>query len=364
MKKALSIVLSLSMLLICTPLAYAESETGSEISLEQYVDYAYSILPDLAKLPDVDFPLTGLYISQPIEILNDNDDANYAFFLFNQESCIGELAVSYVENDFCASFLYEDMPAVSAAYIGSIPISLVSMNNALLMCSESSREVIVGSALMDSQEEASITQFQNDRMDIQLQGEELLLMPIAPIEEPYSYGWPSSRVLDVPFVANGYANGEGICWAASAASIIRYLTGNTVVTANGLYNTVLVDTGMTSGYNEAVVYGLTAYGVNYYTGLTSSLPFSTVINQINADYPIYIAIRGKKNGDWAYHHAVVICGYMCESDGIDYYEFMDPNISTSKVWIIINRSSNAFTYVTPSHGTYTDWYWTVCSSLV
>lgn len=363
MKRVLSVILCLSMLIVCLPVAYAESGEESEVTLEQYVDYANSVIPGLAKLPDVDFPSSGLYISQPIEILNDNDDANYALFLFDQDSCIGEVVVSYVNDSFTASFLYCDMPAVSAAYLNARPIVLVSEEKMLLLCSETSTDVIIGNGLLDIQD-ATIPHFDEASGNGGFYGETLSLTSVTPSEVPYSSGLPSSsKTLNIPFVANESAHGNGLCWAAVAASFIRYKTGNSSVTAKGVYNTVLIDTGMDTGVNAAVVYGLTVYGVPGYVGIETDLPFSTVVKQINADYPVYMAISGK-NGNTNAYHAVGLCGHMSDSDGTDYIQIMDPNVSSGKIWIVFNRNTNAFSYATPNGPTYTSWYWSVYSSLV
>lgn len=358
----MSIVLSLSILLLSVQLVYAENDSESNVTIEQYVDYANSIVHDLEKLPDVDLPLSNLRISQPIEVLNDNDETNYAFFLFALDSCIGQLMVSHIGNSFSASFLYDDMLAVTAAYTDSVRICLVSDNNVLFLCTPTSIEPIVGCPLFNNQDNVAVAQFQHEIEDIELQGEKLTLTQIDKFAEPLSGLPSSSKTLNVPFEPNIVIDGDWVCWAASTAAIIKYLTGNLAVCASVVYNKVLTDTSWSTGSNNAVLYGLSAFGVKDYVGISTSLPFLSVINQINAGRPIYIAISGKRDMEKVYH-AVVLCGYMSESDGTDCYQIMDPNIPDSKIWITVNRNTNAFTYVTPSHGTYTTWYRTVYSTI-
>ena len=98
MKKVLCLLLCLALVLICTPVSYAQDHTEAEPTSQQYISYVNDAIAKLANLPDVDFSESGVSISQPIEILNDNDESNYAFFLFDQNTCIGELVVGYIDN--------------------------------------------------------------------------------------------------------------------------------------------------------------------------------------------------------------------------------------------------------------------------
>lgn len=67
MKKVLSVILCLSILLLCTPLVYAESVSEIDVSLNQYVTYANSQIPKLEKLPDVTFPAEGFLFLSPLK---------------------------------------------------------------------------------------------------------------------------------------------------------------------------------------------------------------------------------------------------------------------------------------------------------
>lgn len=229
---------------------------------------------------------------------------------------------------------------------------------------ESSTEVIVDNESADQWEQPSIAQFQSDCVVAQLQGEALSLTQAASTAEPYfsGTGLPySSTTLDVPYVKK--VNGAGICWAAATASIIRYLTSFTSVTALNVYNTVLTGLGTMSGDDEAILYGLKAYGVSYYTYVSGSLPFQTVVNQIKAGYPIYIGINGEISNDERAYHGVVLCGYLSESDGTSYYQIVDSNYN-KEIWITVNRTSNAFSYASSDGITYTGWHRSVYSTRV
>ena len=210
--KILSLALSLSLISACLVPAYAVS-VGTGDTLDQYIDYANSILPDLSRLPDANFPTDNLYISQPIELLNDNDNTNYVFFLFDGSTCAGELVVTRINGTFSASFLPGEMPLVSAAYVNAVPICLVSAEHALLLCTESTADVIVGElpqtyASRVHSVEAIVNQAQKEALS-------LTVVEVDPI--PFS-GLPNtSKMLPVDYVKNEDIDG-GLCWAASTAS--------------------------------------------------------------------------------------------------------------------------------------------------
>lgn len=364
--KVLSLVLCLSLVSACLTPAYAVA-TGEHSNLAQYTDYANSLLPSLSRLPDTDLPGEDLFLSQPLEILNDNDDTNYAFFLFHKITCVGELVVTRLGGEFAASFLATELPHVSAAYASEVPVCLVSEDRALLMCSDTAAEVIVGEL-----DQTIYTLHTNaaDTVAAQAQKEPLTLTLVESVETVQRSVLPStSKTLPVDFVQNTSIDGHGVCWAAATASIIRYLKDRSDLTAETVYDALVLKLGKRpiSGTQANVVLAFKSYGIYHYIARDSNLSFSKVVNSINMDYPIYMAISGTAldNGEITdVYHAVALCGYKTESDYTDYYQVMDPNQRSGKVWITVNRTTNAFTYPTSGWGTYTDWYRSVYPSNV
>ncbi len=362
MKKAILIVICLSIFMSSSSFAYAEDGSNTIIEESQFIAYVNSIIPELSKLPDVSFPVSGLRISNPMEIVNDCAN-KCVFFLFDTNTCIGIIVASYVEGDFCASFIYKEVPSVSNAYLNATKITLVSYNNSLMMCTESAVELIAGNVLDDEYAD-DLAQFQSNVLAC---GEHLALnyveSTIALASNPPYSGLPfSSHTLDVPFVRNEIANGEGLCWAAAAASMIRYLTGHTVVDAFSVNNNNSLENLYLPGTSAAVASALLNYGVTGYTYTTTTIPFQNLTNNIDAGYPVCISMGGTVNGEWACHF-VVVCGYYCESDGTDYIQILDSNFESDKIWITINRNTNGITYALPyDSGVYSIWYETIYST--
>lgn len=362
--KILSLVLCLSLVSTCLTPAYAAA-AGERSDLAQYIDYANSLLPSLSRLPDTDLPGEDLLLSQPLEILNDNDDTNYAFFLFHESTCVGELVVTRLGGEFAASFLAAELPRVSAAYAGEVPVCLVSGEQALLLCSDTGAEVIVGELAQDA---SALRANAAEPIAARARKEPLTLTLVESVESVQRVGLPSSsKTLSVDFVQNSYVDGHGICWAAATASIIRRLQNRKDLTAVDVYNTLVLEFGGRPilGYRENVVLAFKCYGITYYITRESKLPFSMVVNSINLNYPVYMAMLGKDGENEGIFHAAVLCGYKSESDYTDYYQIMDPNVREGNIWITVNRNTDNITYPLPNGGgTYTDWYWPVYSSHV
>ena len=90
------------------------------------------------------------------------------------------------------------------------------------------------------------------------------------------------------------------------------------------------------------------------------MDFASVEQQIDAKYPIYMAISGTGNSiNKNYYHAVVLCGYGIENNGTGFYEIMDPNVHDSTIWFTVNVRTGVFTYASPYSITFRNWYRTV-----
>ena len=339
--------------------AYAVSD-GTNDTLDQYIDYANSILPDLSRLPDTNFSMDNLYISQPIELLNDNDDTNYVFFLFDGSTCIGELVVSRIDGTFSASFLPGEMPLVSAAYADAAPICLVSAERALLLCTESTADVIAGDLTVASTSYSSSKQ--TETIISQAPKSTLNLAPVNFVSEVSGTpgGVPStSKTLPVNFVANKKINGSWTCWAASSAAIINYLKNQNTLTAESIYKSVAENTPAPAGNLSNVAYAFTCYGINHYRSGVYNFSFDAVVRHINKGYPICALLESPQE-----NHYVAICGYEATSDYNYYLQFMDSNVKT-KVWVSVTNEHFDINLVYPAANgiTYTGWIASVYSTL-
>lgn len=357
-RRICSILLCLTVIVLSSPLAYGVNQSSNVVTTDQYTAYVSSIIPDLVKLPDVDLPSSGISISQPFAILNDEDDSNYAVFLFTNQSCNGLLIVNIVDGDFHASFVNYELADVFNAYKDGMAFSLLALENAIVMCTTTENTIIFGRYDDDSNHQ-SVATYCEENMELASSCRQMVKLTLVPsVIESRSYGTPStSASLDVPYVANAQVNGAELCWAAATASVVRYLRGGSV-TATEIYNRVSTVIPSPTGTTNSVLRGLSFYGINNYSSQSTSISFVAMTRQIDAGYPLVLAFMGTSQSVPA-AHGVVVCGYMCESDGSVYLQFVDSNVEQGKVWITVNRDTNTFVYNPSALTTYTSWHWSV-----
>lgn len=170
-----------------------------------------------------------------------------------------------------------------------------------------------------------------------------------------SYGLTSTStygLLEVPIVANGHSpdDGDGICWAASVASIGAYRTNSAPLSAVGMYNAVKRQFGRTpTGILLDARHGFEYFGLDYLYSLFQGKTYD-VVKRIIRDLgkPIYAGLSRTGGG-----HAVVICGYQEAQGGYHFYTLMDCNKS-NYVTVSVSTNSTNFTYAAGTY-TYTKW---------
>lgn len=343
-RKVLSISLAVLLMFCCvSPVASLATE---EDPLQQYINewMTYYLLAQ-----DLDIENNVYHLSQGIPILNGDDSDKRAYFLFSGDACIGELIVTKIEDRFVSSFSYGEISEVSVAYRSNTPVCLYVNKQATYLCTPNQLIHLYG---LENASAATLSEGMGTQ-DLPL--ECLTLSPLS-LQLPLATQRSSSNfdelILDVPIVPNDTspATGDGLCWAASIASIGSYKTNVTPYTALQIYNLVRSHYGTEpTGTKKYILGGFDILGLNYEYS-PGGLEFSDVKLFIQRNSPIYASIRDA-NGNNA--HGVVICGYSAYN-GATLVRLMDPN----KDFITYGSfysDETTFTYAV-SGTTYTDWY--------
>ena len=164
-----------------------------------------------------------------------------------------------------------------------------------------------------------------------------------------------AKTLSVPIVQNGFADGFGICLAASMASIVSYRRGEPAKTALQLYNEIKRARGTVSIGDEACIrFTFGYYGVDY-NFRSRGLRYSEVVSIIQNNRPIYVATYGVDENGSEYGHALVLCGYQSAQGGYYYYTFMDSDCN-HKVTVQVEYNDYNFEYATVYGAVFNDWY--------
>lgn len=171
---------------------------------------------------------------------------------------------------------------------------------------------------------------------------------------------------------------HGICWAASVATILRYLNTEYLYSSLNAF-----DVAYTLAYYEDiptdnpnddnsiwrcgatgddVQFLLAVYGV-YYSTINKKLSFSETKNAIDKGYPVYMRSKAyyDSNNDGIAEwngHATVIYGYYSRERN-QYYKMWNPGNGTSQI-VRHNISGNAVYFYNNQNF---EWYSTVCNGI-
>lgn len=367
-KRILSLVLAVAMCMgLAVPAFASVATTPSESAYEKYAEEAlprYLIISDLNH--GENFTMT-----QPIPIYNGSDECSRAVFCFRDNVCIAEMVITFSNSSFASSFTQADFPAVTKAAIERSPLALVSSNNALFLITATATEVVVG-----QEDSASVEMSSKPARHYQMQEVNLTEISFATIESAVQPQSSNGRILDVPYVKNEYylvnKNGkvekEWICWAAAAASIIKYRSAEATfngenaetLTAMDVFNRVknnYPNAGTPTGNRDWMRYTFDTYFPGNWTLNPSGANFDTVLSIIeNEGKPISCWIE-----DGFHAHFVVISG-LTYGYGYYYYALIDSNsiydLGTDKrilVQVSSSPSVTSFTYPAANGVTYNKW---------
>lgn len=170
-----------------------------------------------------------------------------------------------------------------------------------------------------------------------------------------------SVALSVPFISNqNDPNGNGLCWAASCASIINYKTVHNF-TALSLYNALhilyaQIQYGLPTGTPAWMQRAYSLGGLTYhYTN--GRLYQESVLELLEANTPFLVALSYSSGGTTVGHG--VVCRSYEETNGMIILGFMDPNYSGYKYSAPSEESCfpDDFSYYSTGH--YWNWSYTI-----
>lgn len=169
-------------------------------------------------------------------------------------------------------------------------------------------------------------------------------------------------------IANGEINNQGICWAATGASIINYKRGGTVKC-----NARKVYYDLKKKYNADPVGNIQwekrmwEYYVISMKYVEHKLSFTDVLYLMESHKPVFCSfLHNEENSAKNYAHAVALCGCYYRTDlQRYYYVYMDPNMPMNgeNVYVVnhifpseLNGNTGYKFYYNPGNGDiYNNW---------
>lgn len=339
-KQLFCFLLTIVMLFSLTTPALA-GELTTEETLE---DYAYAAMKRYIGINGLGRELN---MTQPIHISNRSDDA-WTVFLFDGVNCVGKMTVARVNGVFTSSFCVGSYDAVEPLVARNMPFALTVKDRSLLLLGENTSATLEGPTVLLSAAEtkALLSSAQSQTASLRK----------VTLTEAEMAAKSASCALTVDFVANKPhpdMAGHHLCWAASAASIIRYWNSSYPnLQTLTIYNRMCTLYGTSAGYP----YGTTtwinrvfsAYSVSM-TYVSHGTNYSTVKNIIeNRSRPIVASLIGEDGG-----HNIIISGFT-SGYGHYYYVIVDSNNTAIVTAEVTNTSANTFTYPA-GNKTYTNW---------
>lgn len=250
--------------------AYAESE-GTDIQLE-YAEKAAAIY-----LSSYDVNDDAIYLSQSYNIydLDNEENSNDLYIVFEDDTIIGMLSVTEINGEFYSSFEFNSFDKLQSAYDSNESISFVSSDEKLYIEEDSEAYDVYDQDNTVTYNFAVTTEVELEKSYKVEDAASLYSTSV------HTY----KKNLSVPIVQNESING-GLCWAAAIASKVDYLNTSTYI-AHDVYYILSGLYGSTpSGIPLWITRGYSYLGIST-TTYYRMLDCVEVLNSINADNSIY-----------------------------------------------------------------------------
>ncbi len=344
-KKILSIALTFVIIFMCVSMRVSATENISD-SAEATAKYIESVLSRYLRIDD-SISYGKVELSDPVKVVNSTDPNGEIYFIKNNGSYIGRLAVTQVNGKNYSSFMFDNDRDIANIIESEIPFVLVSSEDTLIMKTNSQCKTLSGS-IIDAREktlEAGLTFSAIDFEQINFKDS---TASVASSDYYVS--------LNVQRVENATAGGKGLCWAASIAAVSNYRKG-TSYSALDIYN------ALKNAYGGTPIGDDTWYRRGFgYCNMScvfspNNMQFSSLYTALRThNRPVIFNVyRTNNNGEVEGGHAVVL-KYLCGGNEYTTYGFADPNNSNT-VYINFedpNCDPDNFVYYN-GHNTYTIW---------
>ncbi len=282
---------------------------------------------------DDNFSVSEAFLMQNC-LVNDN----YLYFVFHNDRCIGEYVTS--QSMGSSSFFQEKCDIITSLFNAGASLCVTGLG-------EKNWGIISGEDVVCLYGQANVIK---DRTQLncsdarQIVLHELSRNVSDDCEKETRQLIDESEYLNTPIRANASVNGVGLCWLASALSMIDYnngVTGYTTLTLYYYLDSLYATTPV--GTTEYIVCTFNTFSINVVTA-QSGITFNSVRYLIDDDKPVMSVIM---TTDLSISHAVVINGYhKFSTTGLTvYYSYriMDPNCS-NYVIVSANGSNTHYTY--------------------
>lgn len=292
----------------------------------------------------------SFYLSQGFKVEGNPDPNSRTYFFFRNGNCIGNIVATYINGQYASTSSIYDNPIATAALKTNEPLNLLVDGDSVYIMAGGAGWCLYGPNFGED-----VHALKSPRTAV---GEAIELSEIPFNNYKISpLATTGELILDVPHVNNGTdLQGQGLCWAASIASIVSYRKSLSL-SAMDVYDAVVEKYdpsihGYPVGNYEHELHALNGcYGMSYIRK-ASGLAFETVVSKIKLDHPIFAGLESTVGT----RHAVVICGYISSIDVGYKYVIMDPNVRSYQYGTVYSSTSTNFDYYITPEKTYNQWW--------
>lgn len=323
--------------------ANAMSASKNTDATIDYYGYIENVLPRYLSTEN-SIRYGTIKVSDPIEIINGSEEHGRMFFITNNGSYIGQLAVTYGNGSFHSSFMFDSDEYIDTILSTNTPFTVVAYEDDLVIKTAQDSKMLTVGELPDEINTYSVVEYYSvDFVTVDIENAATRELP----SEEYYVS------LAVPQVDNDTVNGEGLCWAAAVASVSNYRK-DTSYDAMDIYDALDelysgTPAGTPTWYSRAYSYCNMSYTY------TNPMEFVDLYDALDSkDRPVIFRVRRSENGSYIGH--AVVLRYLCGGNEYTTYGFVDPN-KTNTVYVDFYSPTcdpDEFEYYNGSR-TYPDW---------
>lgn len=360
MKRILSLILSVVMLVSLSSPAFAADNSGN-FSAEsghtkiyissydcpsQYIDFARNKIGEFLEASEF-FGFSPCYLGNPFTFANDDSNVYY-FPIFYSERIICVLRVYSNDKGNISGVLSkgfaDELNAIAASTSATDPLHIYLSGSDVIFKTDSGEKTVF--SYPEDQMSSVKLSSKNDVLRTSVECSSEKSTQILPASEMQRGARGTSRYLNI-FASNGKPHetqgSENWCAAYVAAAILRYRGMNGLLAVDIMEYFYGNNPSTGSGLSIDQVYTYATVQGHYVSKTYSTLSYVRLCNEINYDRPVYISLRRTTSSGYAYH-AVALCGYNDTSAMMriwnpwyDYYETV----------------SSLYNYVPSEHRNYT-----------
>lgn len=341
--KFLSVILTVCLLFCATNVSiFAVTTPGFSTEGERRDEYISEVLSEYLRI-EGRRNLNEIKISNPIHVVNNNDNQSQMYLITEDNTYIAQLVVTRINDTYYSSFMFDDDSRIDSVLKNDTAFALIALGDDCLILQTGEGNIAISGKINSATERAipscvhsvaSFSSYQLNKDESQQTRDYYVSLPVS-------------------YVSNDTTEDDaGLCWAACIAAVSNYRM-NTSYDAMDIFNALDKKyLGTPKGNNTWYKRGYKYCGMT--CTCTSGMSYTSLYTQLSSNHKP--AIFGMYSNEGAHG---IVCKYFRGGNEYATYGFMDPN-KPNTVYIQFsdpNLDPDNFVYTNGLH-TYNEWRYT------